>query len=340
MPKPVPASVDDPWQQNLGTIRQFIERHDDYKQLCDEVVYILRAQLKSRGIETASISARAKNLDSFLEKIRRKTYSLPFDEITDFAGARVVCLYKNDLQVIEEIIRTEFEVIEKVDKLNDKNVDQFGYGAIHFLVRLGKKSSGARYDDLKSLVCEIQTRTVVQDAWAIIQHHLVYKHESEVPAVIQRKLNSLAGLFEIADNEYQQIRQERDAYVDGIRQSTSQPVQFLQYDVNLDSLREYLQWKFPDRPLESFPGQLALIFGDIGSSPYKTLNDLEKDINASKKQRLAIAKELSHDLVNTGGKAPATLEFLWASALTSPNVRKFRRMPHDWRKAIERQVSN
>lgn len=153
----------------------------DYEQLCAEVEYILRKRIADRGIETSSITSRAKTLNSFLEKLQRKHYESPFEQLTDLAGARVVCLYRSDIAKVADIIRAEFVVAEDVDKLDELGVDQFGYGARHFIVRLGKTSSGARYDDLKNLPCEVQIRTVVQDAWAIIQHHMVYKRESQVP---------------------------------------------------------------------------------------------------------------------------------------------------------------
>lgn len=89
-------------------------------------------------------------MDSFLEKTQRKTYNDPITEITDFAGVRVVCLYTDDLPKVEKVINEHFEIIEKTDKLTNKKTDEFGYGAIHFVVKLGKTSSGARYDDLKN----------------------------------------------------------------------------------------------------------------------------------------------------------------------------------------------
>jgi putative GTP pyrophosphokinase len=190
------------WQENPETIKKFLEQKTDYEQLCAEIAYILKKKLSKDSIEYSSVSFRAKTLKSFLIKIVRKTYENPFNEITDFAGVRVVFLYQNDLTRIEHIIKKEFEILKKVDKLNEKGIEKFGYGAIHYIVKIGKNSSGARYDDLKKLVCEIQVRTVLQDAWAIIDHHLVYKKESEIPTNLQRKLNSLAGLFETADNQF------------------------------------------------------------------------------------------------------------------------------------------
>lgn len=244
----VSFDLDGMWLEKPEIIKQFIEQKSDYERLCAEVAYILNRHLKNAEIEFSTISHRAKTLDSFLEKIRRKNYKDPIAEITDFAGVRVVCLYTDDLSRVEKVINEHFEIVEKTDKLTNKKSDEFGYGAIHFVVKLGETSSGARYDDLKNLVCEIQTRTVLQDAWAIIDYHLVYKNESNIPSVLREKLNLLAGNFASADNEFKQIRSEREDYLIGIERSKISSETFLNNELNLDSFVRYAEWKFPDLP--------------------------------------------------------------------------------------------
>lgn len=236
------------WLNNPEMIKRFINQRPDYENLCDEAAYILKRELVKANIKFSSITSRAKTLNSFLEKIQRKTYLDPIREIMDFAGVRVVCLYIDDLTKVEKAIAEHFEILEKTDKLNDKAPDEFGYGAIHFVVKLGKTSLGARYDDLKHLVCEIQIRTVLQDAWAIIDHHLVYKNESNIPSVLREKLNLLAGTFESADEEFKSIRNERQKYLIDIEKSKISTEQFLNNELNLDSFLRYAQWKFPDLP--------------------------------------------------------------------------------------------
>ena len=241
--------IDGMWQQKPEIIKQFIDQRPDYEKLCAEAAYILNRHLNNAKIEFSAITHRAKTLNSFLEKIQRKIYDNPIEEITDFAGVRVVCLYLDDLPRVEKIIAEHFEIVEKIDKLKDKLQNEFGYGAVHFVVKLGKTSSGARYDDLKNLVCEIQTRTVLQDAWAIIDHHLVYKNESSIPSVLRTKLNLLAGNFQSADEEFKLIRDEREEYLSEIEESKISSEQFLENELNLDSFVRYAQWKFPNLPL-------------------------------------------------------------------------------------------
>ncbi len=269
----------DPWLTKPDVIRKFLDLLPKYEDLCREIEYILSKRIKQAGIEVSTATYRAKTLNSFLEKLERKSYQDPFDEITDIAGVRVVCLYASDIDLIEKIVSNEFEIVEKVDKLTEKEPDQFGYGAIHYIIRLGKKSSGARYDDLKELLCEVQVRTVLQDAWAIIDHHLVYKNEPAVPQTLRRKLNSLAGLFETADDQFQQIRGQRQTYVDKVRELVNEPKQFFKTKINLDSLREYLQWRFPDQPVEAFDGQHGLNLEALQKAGYQNLADLENELN-------------------------------------------------------------
>lgn len=91
----------------------------------------------------AAVTARAKTLGSFLEKIERKGYKHPFDETKDFAGVRLVCLYRSSLELVGRIVRSEFEVLAEENKAEALGGDRFGYGAWHFIVRLGQRNAGS-----------------------------------------------------------------------------------------------------------------------------------------------------------------------------------------------------
>lgn len=298
------------WQKDPEKIRTFLSNRTDYEQLGAEIAYILKKRIEENEIEFSSVSHRAKTLKSFLEKITRKSYTDPFTDITDFSGVRVVFLYQSSFIAIEKIVNKEFKVLEKVDKLNDKGTDKFGYGAIHYIVQLGKRSSGARYDYLKHLKCEIQVRTVLQDAWAIIDHHLVYKNESDIPTTLQRKLNSLAGLFETADNQFENIRQEREKYLSVIHESIKTN-DFLKNELNLDTFIEYSKWKFPSLPVQTFDKQAQRIFEDLSQVGFKNIADLDKVIEKYKGQINKIKKDFAK-FRNKGEDG-----ILWSGVLTT-----------------------
>lgn len=144
-------NVDSFWTEYPDLIKKYFEVQQDFERLCTEVSYILGKRLKDNGITVSSISQRVKTLQSFLKKIKRKNYKDPFSELTDLSGIRVICLYRDDLPKMESVIRNEFNVIEKVDKITEQGIETFGYSAVHFTAKLGHSSSGARYDDLKDL---------------------------------------------------------------------------------------------------------------------------------------------------------------------------------------------
>jgi len=286
--------IDDYWRNSPELIKRFLEMNERYKLLCSEIEYIMRKLIVENRIEIAHVNSRAKTLDSFLEKLSRKYYDNPFDGITDFAGVRVVCLYRSDIQQLEQIVNSEFEVIEKVDKLQNMSPNEFGYGAIHFVVKLGKNTRGARYDDLKNLLCEIQIRTVLQDAWAIIDHHLAYKQESDVPSILIRKLNGLSGLFETADDSFDNIRNERDKYLKEINFSTENDEKFLMNEINRDTLVLFLKWKFPEIPpyIQGMEQQLSSALRALRSIKKVTIETLS-DLNAEYNKVGNKADELS-----------------------------------------------
>jgi putative GTP pyrophosphokinase len=281
--------VERAWEEHPNALRQFIDARSNYEALCSEVAYILENKLTAAGIRSAAITKRAKTLKSFAEKISRKHYKGRLDEITDLAGVRVVFLYKKDRRAIERLIEDEFEIIEKVDKNEDRNPDSFGYGALHYLVHIGKKSSGARYDDLKGLICEIQVRTVLQDAWAIFDHHLSYKQEADIPSVLRRKINSLAGLFETADDHFDQLNVERRKYLKRIKKTITGKTKSTQ-QLNVDSFRELLRNRFPTLP----EGNAAFAAGTLENLRrygYHTFADLDNLLARTQKARRAMANE-------------------------------------------------
>ena len=277
------------WDERPSVIRAFVESRPQYQQLCSEIEYILRKRIGENGIEYSTITSRAKTLRSFAEKILRKEYQNPLHEITDLAGVRLVYLYKTDLPAIEMIILSEFEIVERIDKLEEQEADRFGYGALHYLIRLTRKSSGARYDDLKGLMCELQVRTIGQDTWAIFDHHLSYKHESDVPKLLRRKINSLSGLFETADDQFDQIRRDREEYRKAIKSKLENRYKALDQEFNLDSLSEYLSWRYPDRPVGD-DARLSLLLSKATEFGYKSLSEIDQLLDRTEKAREALSK--------------------------------------------------
>jgi ppGpp synthetase/RelA/SpoT-type nucleotidyltranferase len=299
------------WKKDPELIKKFLDQKDDYEQLCSEIAYILKKALKEqKDIGISAVVYRSKTLKSFLEKIIRKQYKKPFHDVTDFAGVRVVFLYRDDLNKIEEVIKAKFDVIEKVDKLNSKDVDKFGYGAVHYIAKLKKDYSGARYDDLKDLKCEIQVRTVLQDAWAIIDHHLMYKNKQEIPTSLQKDMSALSGFFYSADKSFETLRKERDEYLrDKERESNKDWDEFLSNEFNLDTFTTLLKRKFPNEQVENAQGQLNGVFSLLKSSGFN-LQECNRIVEKYKDAADSLKKE--PNLKNEHWSSASLIFFMFA----------------------------
>lgn len=184
-----------------------------FEQLKDVAHYELITGIKREKIDIHWIFARIKDFSSVIDKIQRKGIKDPFTEIRDFVGLRVVCLFLNDLQEISDIIKNTFEVLEEENKIDDARAEIFGYILPQFKVKLKDISTAdPEYKVIKNMPFEIQVRTIAQDAWASISHHLEYKQQYGVPDHRKRDFFALNGLFYVADTHFEMIRKEQWEY--------------------------------------------------------------------------------------------------------------------------------
>lgn len=155
------------------------------------------------------IESRTKGTDSIREKVDRKQIQR-IDELTDLSGIRIIVYYQDDIDAIETIISENFE-IDKDNSTNKSELyksNEFGYLSAHYIISTNQER--LRLDEWKNTIglkAEIQVRTVLQHSWASISHELSYKKDYEIPKSLERKLFRLAGLFELADEEFLNIRE-------------------------------------------------------------------------------------------------------------------------------------
>ena len=170
--------------------------------------------LDEEGIKVHFTESRAKDPDSVRDKISRpgKSYDDPLNQISDLVGVRVVLYYQDDVERVGEIIRREFTIIEeeRSHQADKYSPDQFGYLSAHYIVTLNKtRSALSEWQALANVCAEIQVRTVLQHSWAAVSHALQYKREGDVPISLRRRLFRLASLFELADEQFIEIRDDR-----------------------------------------------------------------------------------------------------------------------------------
>lgn len=170
------------------------------------------------GFPNPIVTGRVKNREECISKFANK-YQKKCEEakqeyeiknfITDIVGVRVVCLYESDINLIRAILESSFEVVDITDKITsmESNDDTFGYKGLHLDLKISKeRASLPEYKRFVNQPFEIQIRTIVQDAWSVLDHKIKYK--KNIPPILKRRINRMAALFELADQEFQNIRNE------------------------------------------------------------------------------------------------------------------------------------
>lgn len=165
-----------------------------------------------------NITGRTKSYEECISKFKRKYLPhMTSDDsnlqisnyITDLIGIRAVCYYSDEVYEIRRNLKKYFKEIEITDKssLLEKTDDKFGYKSLHLQLILKSRIKGfSEASKFKNLKIELQIRTVIQDAWSILDHKIKYK--KSIPQNLKRRINRLSALFEIADDEFMSIQKE------------------------------------------------------------------------------------------------------------------------------------
>jgi len=236
---------------NLEEIREtYKERIATYDTLGQNFYDSISILLKDEGIKFLSISYRVKDIESFIEKIERKSYENPLTQIEDICGLRIICYYQKDIQRIRDTIKKEFEVLESTDKEDKLDYDQFGYRSYHIIASINPKWDVVpNYRGMTDLKCEIQIRTVLMHAWAEIEHNLAYKSKSQTPQKFRRKLHRISAKLEEADEQFEELKKESEEYQKEIRKEVKEQGDKFDANIelNVDSLQAYMDTNFPKR---------------------------------------------------------------------------------------------
>ena len=193
-------------------------RYESYIPLLIKIRENIHKKLKENIYLSSqpTYKARIKSFSSYYKKlIRQKSEEAALSDslvcLTDMIGIRVICTFLEDISVILEQLKEIFDIREIERKGADLNFKEFGYESIHVLIAIPEDCIPADIDDNlplpNDLVCEIQIRTILQDAWAEVEHELIYKSEfTPFDMPLRRKLASMNASLNLADIIFQEIR--------------------------------------------------------------------------------------------------------------------------------------
>jgi len=268
----------------------------------------LQNALARNGLVVTAIVTRIKTADSLMGKLAMKGDKYrSLSDVTDILGARIITYYTDDVDRIAAMTEQLFEIDweNSVDKRKLHDADSFGYNSLHYICRLPKSLvDEPDCPQLNEIRFELQLRTTLQHAWASMNHDIGYKSGIEIPREYIRRVNRLAGLLELADDEFSRIRTEISDY----RRRVQQLVQNGKLDdvqLDGDTFRSFLN----ARPFDPLNRRIAAINqAEIQEVPLmdylrvfisfgcKTLGDVSRIIKQSNENAYRLAR---HQLGNT-----------------------------------------
>ncbi len=228
-------------------LSEYRDNLPSFDEAARKVYDVLKKTLDDAGLLVAALEYRVKSEDSLAGKLELKGgkyHSLK--DITDVIGLRIITFYIDDVDKVASAVERHFDVDweNSVDKRKALEIDSFGYLSLHYVCKV----PGMDYK------MEIQMRTILQHAWANMNHDTGYKSGVEVPKRYLRDLSRLAGMLELVDDEFSRIRAELTDYRRKVRALVASG-RLEDVPLDGDTFRSYLEM----RPFDSLNKRIASV---------------------------------------------------------------------------------
>lgn len=184
---------------------------DPYIQAVGELKIKLRGMRKQfrkqkRHSPIEFVTGRVKPVESIQEKmvLRGIKEDHLAQDMQDIAGLRVMVQFVDDVDEVLELIRRrrDMKVVQERDYIN--NMKSSGYRSYHVIVEYPVET----INGYKTVLAEIQIRTLAMNFWATIEHSLNYKYKGEFPADIRERLEITSKIAYQLDMEMRKIRED------------------------------------------------------------------------------------------------------------------------------------
>lgn len=223
---------------------KILEEYDSmnvlYRDFGDRVVSYLQDVVNPK-IVMHSLVSRLKSRESLSKKIDKKDNKYKsLSEITDISGIRIITFLDSDVVEIGKHIEEHFNLdLPNCSNKRDQDFDRFGYRSLHYV--LGFKNENLQLPGLQrfeGLKAEVQVRSILQHAWAELEHDLGYKSEIEIPKPLKRGFTRLSALLETADIEFDRLKTQIQNYSASVSNSIKDEPEIVSFDK--DSLSNFV----------------------------------------------------------------------------------------------------
>lgn len=287
---------------------EYNESLSSFEKIKEIVLTQLKQCFERNHLFVGAVEARIKTEESLIGKLELKGHKYQtLSDITDIVGARVITFYTDEVDKISAMVSALFEVDweNSIDKRKVLDLDQFGYQSLHYICRIPQTMHhDDAHPEINEYRFEIQMRTALQHVWATMYHDTGYKSGIEVPKEHLRNLNRIAGMLELADEQFSRIRMKITDYRRHV-QALVADGNFDQVPLDGDTFRSYLKLN-PFKNLleriasinqaEVYEDSLLRYLKILPKIGIKTLGDLDRLIKEDSEEAYQLAL---HQLTGT-----------------------------------------
>lgn len=154
------------------------------------------------------VKTRIKMPESIIKKLGKKGLEVNIENIqeniTDIAGIRIICSFKNDIFVVAKMLESQNDI--EVVRIRDyvTNPKENGYQSYHMLVKVPVFLS----EKTVKMTVEVQIRTSAMDFWASVEHKINYKNDNKMTMQIRKQLRECSVAASKLDEEMYRINQQ------------------------------------------------------------------------------------------------------------------------------------
>ena len=172
-----------------------------------EILHEVARSIEDRNLVRAQVrDVRIKSFESFRSKVVRKSWSADeaLSVCSDLVGGRVVCNNVEDVRRFAELLKENSGDVRPLIDEQDYILapEGRGYRALHLDLKLNVSKTAYDYEIVS---CEVQIRTLLQDAWAELAHDDIYK-QTRLPEDLEARASDLAEVLAAADRIAGSIR--------------------------------------------------------------------------------------------------------------------------------------
>lgn len=147
---------------NMLLIRVRVVGHSLYNKEEEQLYHTIQSRIK--GKDSIENKLKKKNLETSVKNAK--------DYLRDIAGIRVICLFRDDIYRLVELLTRQSDLVFINEKDYISTPKENGYRSYHLTIGVPVYCA----DTMEIFPVEVQFRTMEMDLWASMEHRILYKN--------------------------------------------------------------------------------------------------------------------------------------------------------------------